>query len=284
MKRFPLLLPMLMSIGGSFILIVTLFTTSDASATNTTTYNSVAYQQATSTLDIFLATSFPDNYDAQATAYAIIQNQIDSAVLATLIALTPSPTPLPTNVPVDLTFAEHSPRLGPDDAPITIVEFSDYQCPYCGRFHTNTLMPLLDHYGDLVQFIYREYPIIGGQSSADAGAAALCAGQQDSYWPFADLIWATTSERGALTGEVLTGFATQLELDMEVYTTCIESSEGLNMVIIDYQAGRDFAITGTPTFFINGEKVVGAQPIEVFISVIDRQLREKGIEPPEASS
>lgn len=284
MKRFPLLLPLLISVLGSLILIITLFSTSDATATSNTARNQAAYQQATSTLDIFLATAFPDNFDAQATAYAIIQDQINSAVQATLIALTPSPTPLPTNVPVDLTFAEHSPRLGPDDAPIVIVEFSDYQCPYCGRFHTNTLEPLLDHYGDLVQFIYREYPIIGGQASADAGAAALCAGQQDQYWAFASLIWETTSARGALTSETLTGFAEQLELDMTAYTVCVESGEGINMVIIDYQAGRDFLITGTPTFFINGEKVVGAQPIEVFMSVIDRQLREKGIDPPEATN
>lgn len=284
MKRLPLLLPILISIFGSFILVLTLFTTNNAAATSITTHNQASYQQATGTLDIILATAFPDNTEAQATTYAIIQTQVYSAVQSTLVALTPSPTPLPTNVPIDLTFTEHNPRLGPEDAPVTIVEFSDYQCPYCGRFHSNTLQPLLDHYGDLVQFIYREYPIIGGQSSADAGAAALCANQQNQYWSFADLIWEATANRESLTSETLTNFAIQLELDMLAYTVCVESGEGIDMVVIDYQAGRDFAITGTPTFFINGEKLVGAQPIEVFMSVIDRKLQEKGIEPPTTPS
>lgn len=209
-------------------------------------------------------------------------SSVQSAVNATFVALTPPPTLPPTRVPFELTYTDHNPRLGPDAAPIKMVEFSDYQCPYCGYFHATTLQPLLDHYGDLVQFIYREYPIIGGQSSAEAGAAALCASQQGRYWEYAELIWENqaSNQRVSISTELLASFAEQTELDMDAYNTCLEDETGLNLVIADYQAGVGFDIRATPTFFIDGERISGANPIEDFMDIIDAQLTRKGIQPP----
>lgn len=209
-------------------------------------------------------------------------NDVQAAVDATFIALTPEPTLPPTRVPFELTYTDHNPRLGSDDAPVKIVEFSDYQCPYCGYFHATTLQPLLDHYGDLVQFVYREYPIIGGQTSAEAGASALCAAEQGLYWEYVDLIWANqlSDERITMSTDLLTGFAEQVALDMDAYTTCLETEVGMNYVIVDYQAGIDFDIRATPTFFIDGERISGANPLEDFMDIIDAQLVRKGLQPP----
>jgi protein-disulfide isomerase len=240
--------------------------------------------QTTATLGAILNTQVPDG-DARATLDAAIQTEIDAAVQATFIALTPTATLPPTAAPIDTTFTEDNPTLGPEDAPITIVEFSDYFCGFCGRFHSQTLQPLLDHYGDLVRFVYREYPIIGGQQSADVGAAAQCAGFQGKYWEFSDLIWEnrTSPERPAIDGNLLTEWANEVELDFDEFATCIEEGRGFEIVLADFEAGRDYEITGTPTFFINGVRFVGAQPLENFQNIIDAELRELGIEPPPRS-
>lgn len=247
-----------------------------------TTSTSNAALQSTSTLESYLETAFP-NEDDRATAQAIFENEIAAAVEATLFALTPTATPPPTTIPIADTFADHNPVLGPEDAPITIVEFSDYLCPYCGRFHAETLEPLLEHYGDLVRYAYREYPVIGGQTSAAIGAAAQCANLQDRYWEFAALIWdnQTGANQQQMSQELLDDFATQVDLNIDDYQTCLTDGTGYDLVVLDYQAGRDWAITGTPTFIINGEKFVGAQPLDNFLNYIDRELVALGIEPPE---
>ncbi|PJF43720.1 MAG: hypothetical protein CUN55_07690, partial [Phototrophicales bacterium] len=175
-----------------------------------------------------------------------------------------------------------NPFLGPEDAPITIVEFSDYNCGFCGRFHSTTLDPLLEHYGDLVKFVYREYPVIGGQNTADIGAAAQCLNEQNLYWEFTELVWQnqTSPNRVQIDGNVLGDYAEQVGADTDALLECLESGRGFDVVLADFEAGRAFNITGTPTFFINGERFVGAQPIEAFFNIIDRKLLEQGIEPP----
>lgn len=240
--------------------------------------------QPTSTLDIMIATAINDP-DQLATVQALIQEQINASVRGTLIALTPTATPLPTRAPIDETFNTTNPSFGPADAPITLVEFSDYLCGFCGRFHAQTLAALQEHYGDLLRFVYREYPVIGQNLTAMIGASAQCANLQGKYWEYTDLVWANQlgAERQEFTPELLVDYAIQAKLDMNAYNTCLQSEEGFNLVVADFQAGQAYVITGTPTFFINGERLVGAQPIEVFMDVIDRHLREQGIEPPARS-
>ncbi len=223
-----------------------------------------------------------------ATAYLVTStsdnDDVEAAVQATFTALTPPPTAVPTNVPILASMADHNPYIGPEDAPITMVEFSDYLCGFCGRFHGQTLEPLLEHYGDLVRFVYREYPIIGGDTSAFLGAAAQCANQQDLYWEFAGYIWANQlGERAPYTEDLIMSWAQETGLDIEAYNICMENNAGFDLVVVDYEAGRGFSVSGTPTFFINGERVVGALPLETFQDIIDRQLREMGITPPARS-
>lgn len=240
--------------------------------------------QPTGTLGAIIATAVNDPVQ-EATLAALIQSEIAAAVQGTLIALTPTATLLPTRAPVEETFTEQNPRLGLDDAPITLVEFSDYLCTYCGRFHAETLEPLLEHYGDLVRFVYREYPIIGQNVTAFIGSSAQCANLQGKYWEFSNLVWGNQlgESRQEFTEDLLASYASDIGLDMIVYNRCLADGAGFDLVVADFNAGRAYNISGTPTFFINGERVVGALPINYFMDVIDLQLRELGIQPPARS-
>ncbi|MCI0711810.1 MAG: DsbA family protein [Chloroflexi bacterium] len=209
--------------------------------------------------------------------------EVARAVEATFIALTPTATPFPTRVPTDQTLAEHNPFLGDDDAPIVMVEFSDYQCPYCAQFHAETPGPLLERYDGLLKFVYREYPVIDPPLSVDISVAAQCAGIQDKYWEFADSIWLNQASlaRQPITPDLLVEFAQTAELDVEAFNACLDDGTGLNNVVVDYEAGRNYNISGTPGFFINGNRFpFGAAAIEVFIEAIDAELERMGITPP----
>lgn len=243
-------------------------------------------QAAEATRRALLDTAVQDE-ELRATLEAAFASEMQAALEATLFALTPTPTFTPTPIPVSALIASHNPSLGPEDAPITIVEFSDYQCPFCTRFELETRGRLLEHYGNLIRFVYRDYPVIGGQSSAEAAAAVQCAGLQDKFWDFQDLIWANQAlpaeERRALDGQLYSELAQTIQLDSEAFNQCIANEIGLGLVIIDFEAGREFVVNSTPTFFIEGERFLGAQPFENFAEVIDAALIAKGIEPPARS-
>lgn len=164
---------------------------------------------------------------------------------------------------------EGYPFIGPADAPITIVEFSDFQCPFCKRWHDEVYGPLLAAYPDQIKLVYRNLPLTSIHPDAfSAAEAALCAGDQNAFWEFHDKLFAGT----LLGGGVYTQYAQDLGLDMTSFETCI--TEGKYQASI--QADSDFAInlgvSSTPTFFINGLAIVGAQPLDVFKQVIDREL------------
>ena len=237
------------------------------------------------TLGALLPTATPLQLDdPEALANAANSTLIAQAVEGTFVALTPTATPFPTDVPTELTFSGANPARGPENAPVTLVEFSDYLCPYCARFHADTLEPLLDHYGDNIRFVYREYPIIGGQASVDISTAAHCVNLQGKYWEFADLIWENrlSQERPTIDAAMLDSFGERLELDAESYTACREDGTGLDLVIADFDAGQLYEVRATPGFFISGERFTfGAVPIEYFMDIIDTQLIEQGITPPE---
>jgi protein-disulfide isomerase len=164
---------------------------------------------------------------------------------------------------------------------VKVVEFSDFQCGFCGRFYANTLEPLTTRYGDLIQFVYRDYPIFG-EPSVLSGMAAECAGDQGQFWPYHSLIFDNSSLPAPLPLEYASflTWAQQLELDTDQWATCMNDPATRQEIELDFAAGRTWGITGTPTFFINGQILVGAHPIETFIEFIDRELVALGIEPP----
>jgi len=165
---------------------------------------------------------------------------------------------------------DDDPAWGPEDAPVTIVEFSDFQCPFCGRFHQQTYPRLRETYGDRIRFVYRDFPILQLHPNALISAqAANCANEQGKYWEYHDLLL-TNQDQSDRTA--LSNFAAQLELNMTAFDECLDSGRYEQEVNADTRAGSGYGVTGTPTFFINGRPLVGAQPYEVFAAMIDEEL------------
>ena len=162
---------------------------------------------------------------------------------------------------------DDDPFLGPADAPITIVEFSDFRCGFCRRFHQETFGALVDQYGAQVRFVYRDFPVVGGQQAAEA---AECADEQGGFWDYHDALFANPeSSAGA---DSLVALAKDQGLDEEQFRQCLTSGKYQAEVSNDYNDGLTYGVRGTPTFFINGVRVVGAQPLAAFQAVIDEEL------------
>jgi protein-disulfide isomerase len=174
-------------------------------------------------------------------------------------------------------LADDDPSIGPEDAPVTMVEFSDFNCQFCTRYATQTLQQIIDHYGDQLRVVYRDYPVIGGEVSRVAALAANCANEQGAFWEFHRLLFSNTSARDR--DSYLT-FAGELGLDVEAFTFCLDSERYASEVNLDFIDGQSLGVRGTPGFYINGTYVSGALPFEYFADVIDRELRRVGEEPP----
>ena len=164
---------------------------------------------------------------------------------------------------------EGFPSLGPDDAPIVIVEFSDFQCPFCRRFHDETYQSLLDAYPGQIRFVYRNLPLTSIHPAAMPSAiASLCAQDQDAYWDFHEKLF--SSEQ--LDEETFIRYAADLGLDTETFTACLSSGEHDAEIQQDMNFAIDLGVQSTPTFFVNGLAIVGAQPLANFQQLIDKEL------------
>lgn len=161
------------------------------------------------------------------------------------------------------------PSIGPEDAPITIVEFSDYQCPYCRRWHDEVYQPLLNAYPGKIRLVYRQFPLTSIHPDAfPAAEAAMCAGAQNAYWPYHDKLFSSSS----LGDSVYMGYAQELGLNMNEFKSCIEEQTYKDAIQSDLDFAVNLGVRSTPTFFINGLAVVGAQPLDIFKQVIDQEL------------
>lgn len=168
--------------------------------------------------------------------------------------------------------------LGDPDAPVTIVEFSDFQCPYCRSFFNETLPQIISNYVDTgkVKIIYRDFPLSGHAQASLAAQAAECArsaaGSDEAYYTLHDWLFENTAAwSGQDTASELFITAAQSELSVDI-RTCLESGEMEDEVNADMMAGRGYGVSGTPSLFINGKKIVGAYPYEVFRAVIESEL------------
>lgn len=163
--------------------------------------------------------------------------------------------------------------IGPKDAPITIVEFSDYQCPFCQRWHDQVYGPLMAAYPGQIRLVYRNLPLTQIHPQAmNAAEAAMCAGEQDAYWPYHGKLFENSA---ALSDDLYTSLASELGLDMTAFESCMSSDKYLDEIKADMQFALNLGVQSTPTFFINGLAVVGAQPLSVFQQVIDDELAGK---------
>jgi protein-disulfide isomerase len=159
--------------------------------------------------------------------------------------------------------------LGPADAPITIVEFSDFECPFCRRWHAEVYKPLLAAYPGKIRLVYRNLPLTSIHPDALAAAeAAMCAGEQDVYWKYHDKLFSSES----LGNSAYLQYAQDLGLNMTTFKACLSDHKYQKAIEADSDFAINLGIRSTPTFFINGLAIVGAQPLDVFKQVIDKEL------------
>jgi len=165
---------------------------------------------------------------------------------------------------------EGFPSIGPKDAPIVIVEFSDFQCPYCKRFFDETYKQLLADYPGKIRFVFRHLPLTSIHPEAyPAAEASMCANEQNSFWEYHDKVFENQDKLGR---ELYLQIANDLNLDKPAFENCINTGKFKAVVQQDSDYAVNLGIQSTPTFFINGLALVGAQPIEAFKQVIDMEL------------
>jgi len=163
--------------------------------------------------------------------------------------------------------------IGQPNAPITIVEFSDFQCPFCQRAYP-VVKQLLAKYPNQIKLAYRDFPLRQIHPQADAAAAASrCAGEQGKFWEFHDRLFESNRP---LDTPSFVEHATQLALDIPKFNECLESGRFDALIEEDLQDGNQAGVTGTPAFFINGVAVTGSQPLAVFEKVVEEELRVIG--------
>jgi protein-disulfide isomerase len=187
--------------------------------------------------------------------------------------------PRPTIAPADVPIGD-APAKGDPNAPVTIVEYSDYQCSFCGRYFQETLPQLLENYVDTgqVRYVFKDFPLTSIHPQAvKAAEAARCArevGEDETYWLMHDRLferqgeWSGNSQHVAL----FKSYAGELGLDQAAFDACLDGGSQAAAVQADFQEGAGFGVTGTPAFFINGQPVSGAQPYQVFEQVIEALL------------
>jgi protein-disulfide isomerase len=165
---------------------------------------------------------------------------------------------------------------GEEDAPVTIIEFSDFQCPYCGDWSAETGKEIKETYVEegLVRIGYWHFPFLGNPSVM-AAEASECAGEQDAFWAYHDYLFSPEMGGKGLSEENLKEFAAALELDTEAFNECLDSGKHRQFVQGQRGIAQQIGVSSTPSFLINGEPVIGAQKFPVFQEVIEGELSGK---------
>ena len=172
--------------------------------------------------------------------------------------------------PPRVAVAATGPSRGPASAPVTIVMFTDFQCPYCARVRT-TLDQVQQRYGEKVRLVVRQFPLAQIHAQAQKAAeASLCANDQGKFWPLYDAMF--TDQKG-LAVDALKAKAAELALDATAFNTCLDGGTHATAVQTDLREGMAAGVTGTPAMFVNGRFVSGSVPLDQIIAVIDDELR-----------
>ena len=191
-------------------------------------------------------------------------------LVLTLLVSMVSPVTSRALAQVELTWAPSMVK-GPAGAPVTIVEFSDYQCPYC-QLVQQSLTKVLQEYDGRVRLVFKDRPLSMHTLARPAHEAARCAGAAGKYWPYHDRLFAA---QPAFRRADLLAYAGELGLDREEFARCLDERRFASEIDQDIQQAQALGINSTPTFLINGRIVIGATIIEEFRSIIDQALQER---------
>ncbi|MDP3900954.1 MAG: DsbA family protein [bacterium] len=195
--------------------------------------------------------------------------------IAPAVADTGTGSLLPSGTKVSLEVTDQDHIRGNSSAEVTIIEYSDLECPFCKQFHP-TMQQVLSEYGDKVRWVYRHFPLDQIHSRADKEAeAAECAGEQggnEGFWQYVDRVFEVTPSNNNLDPALLPQVAEDLGLNRSAFETCLSSGKYAQHVEDDYQSGVTAGVTGTPGSFVNGTIVRGALPFDQLKTIIDQEL------------
>ena len=163
------------------------------------------------------------------------------------------------------------PARGPEDAPVTMVEFVDFECPFCGSFARETLPRIEREYGDRIRYVSINFPLPIHEHAEHAARAAECAFEQDRYWEYHAELFAN---QDGLTPSSLAQHAKRVGVDTGEFEACVKSRETSERVNADVEAAREYGVSATPTFFIDGDPLNGALPYDQFKAALDDALAE----------
>jgi len=189
-------------------------------------------------------------------------------------------TKMPPYIPGKVEVEFDGPAKGPATAPVTIVEFSDFECPFCSRAEP-TIEKVMAEYGDKVRLVYADYPLPNHAAAPKASEAALCAQDQGKYWEMHSKLFANQRALGI---DALKGYATELGLDRTAFDKCLDDGGKAEQIKVAMELGQELGVSGTPAFFINGRMLSGAQPFDRFKELIDHELVAAGIDLPKAEA
>ncbi|MBI5407291.1 MAG: DsbA family protein [Nitrospirae bacterium] len=193
-----------------------------------------------------------------------------------------APVPEPQEAVVSM---DDDPVKGELNAPVTLIEFSDFQCPYCGRFFKSTLTEIERDYikTGKVRYVFRDFPLEFHKQAPKASEAANCAGEQGKYWEMHDKLFAN---QNALMVDKLREYAAEIGLGSGPFDACLDSGKYAEEINRDIEDGKKAGVSGTPSFFIGksqgkgkeitGKRIVGARPYESFKQIIDQLLADQG--------
>jgi len=172
---------------------------------------------------------------------------------------------------------DYHPARGGSDPVVTVIEYTDFQCPFCSRVQP-TIDAVLERYGDSVQHVFKQLPLPMHPQAKLGAEASLCAFDQDKFWEMHDWLFAN---KNSINREAIAAQAAVLELDLDAFNTCLDEQKYSAIVDEDMKEANGFGITGTPGFLINGRVLRGAVPMDQFIQVINEELAMAGVEIPE---
>ena len=231
-----------------------------------------------------VASFFAGSYTSNWNSNQITADDLDESIAKLELKLLQNQLPTKQVIePVRISI-DNDPIIGNPDAPITIVEFSDFQCPFCARFHTQTLPLILEEYIEQgkVKLVFRDFPIQSIHPNAlPASVAAECANDQNKFREMHDMLFEKQNDWNKLeTVDALSMFsqyASGMQLDEELFDSCLTSGKHISEIKKDLDDGRDYGVSGTPGFFVGNDQIgfvelKGAQPFESFKKIIDAQL------------